>query len=185
MGLIDGQSPVTFGATGIHTGYMNSAVISTAQSYTSAFSVSMNGDWDATYSSVTLTINIVASANFTATGSLKFRTVMIERNVDFPIAPGTTGEKHFEHVAIKSFPTLQGGTAMVPSWTTGQSQTFTLNCPLPSYVRDKSEVGFVGFIQDDGNRKVAQSVRFQLLPFADDIKARWRKPLEPRSTRGP
>jgi hypothetical protein len=170
MGLIDGQSPTTFGAQGSITGYMNSTVIATAQSYTSAFSVSMSNQWDATFSALTLTVNIVATANYTCNGPLVFRTVMIERNVDFSVAPGSTGEKHFEHVAIASFPSIQAGTPMVPTWTVGQSMTFTLNCPLPAYVRDKSEVQMVGFIQDDATRKVAQAVRSIPTPFTNDIK---------------
>src|SRR5204862_2321822 len=67
-------------------------------------------------------------------------------------------EKTFENPAIKSFPTLQAGTPLAGTWTNNQSMTFTLNCPLPSYVRKKSEVAFVGFIQDDGNKKVEQAV---------------------------
>lgn len=131
----------------------------TAQSYTSAFSITMNRSWDATLSSVNLTVNIQATANFTAAGSLVFRTVMVERIVQFTTQPGNNGETEFRDVAIKSFPTLQSGVAMASNWVTGQTQTFTLNCPLPSYTRKKEEVAFVGFIQDNGNRKVAQSVR--------------------------
>jgi len=131
----------------------------TAQSYTSAFSITMNRSWDATLSSVNLTVNIQATANFTATGSLVFRTVMVERIIQFTTQPGNNGETEFHDVAIKSFPNLQIGTIIASNWVIGQTQTFTLNCPLPAYTRKKEEVAFVGFIQDNGNRKVAQSVR--------------------------
>lgn len=131
----------------------------TAQSYTSAFSVTMNRSWDATLSSVNLTVSIQATANFNAVGNLVFRTVMVERLIQFTTAPGSNGETEFHDAAIKSFPSLQGGVAMASNWVTGQTQTFTLNCPLPAYTRKKEEVAFVGFIQDDGNRKVAQAVR--------------------------
>jgi hypothetical protein len=156
---IDGQHPTTFGAAGQNITQMNSNVFSTAQSYTSAFSISMEREWDATLSSVNLTVNIEATADFNAVGNLVFRTVMLERLIVFSSAPGTNGEKKFEDVAIKSFPTLQGGVAMASSWTVGQTQTFTLNCPIPSYTRKKEEIAFVGLIQDDGNKKVAQAVR--------------------------
>lgn len=168
---IDGQEATIFGAASGHPANLNNTVISTAQSYTSAFSVTMARAWDATYSAVNLTISITASANFTAVGSLVFRTVMVEREIHFPTQPGTNGEKDFEDVAIKSFPTLQAGVPMAGNWTIGQTQTFTLNCPLPSYTRDKSEVAFVGFIQDDGNQKVAQAVRSLPDLLANDAKA--------------
>jgi hypothetical protein len=157
-GRIDGQSQTVFGAISDHPAYMSDGIIATAQSYTSAFSLTMDRAWDATCSSVNLTVNITASANFTATGALVFRTVMIERLIQFSVQPGTNGEKIFEDVAIKSFPSIQNGVAMASTWITGQSQTFTLNCPIPSYTRKKEEIAFVGFIQDDGNRQVAQAV---------------------------
>jgi hypothetical protein len=170
-GRIDGQVQTNFGATSGHPVTMNNTVIGTAQSFTSAFSVTMNRAWDATFSAVNLTINITASANFNAIGNLVFRTVMVEKETHFVTAPGTNGEKDFEDVAIKSFPTLQAGVSMVPTWTVGQTQTFTLNCPVPSYCRDKAEVAFVGFIQDDGDKKVAQSVRADKQTLANDAKA--------------
>lgn len=168
---IDGKEPSVFGAASSHPADLDGTVISTAQSYTSAFSVSMVRAWDATFSSVNLTVSIVASANFTAVGPLVFRTVMVEREIHFPTQPGTNGEKDFEDVAIRSFPTLQAGTSMTSTWTVGQTQTFTLNCPLPSYTRDKAQVAFVGFIQDDGNRTVAQAVRAGVDPLMNDAQA--------------
>jgi len=172
---IDGQEATVFGAASGHPANLNNSVISSAQSFTSAFSVTMNRAWDATYSAVNLTISVTASANFTAVGSLVFRTVMVERHIHFATQPGTNGEKDFEDAAIRSFPTLQAGVPMAGTWTIGQTQTFTLNCPLPSYTRDKSEVAFVGFIQDDGNQKVAQAVRADKQALANDAKAVYAK----------
>lgn len=168
-GRIDGQHQWTFGASSDHPANLNSNVISTAQSYTSAFSVTMTRDWNANSTAVTLTVNIQATAPFTAVGSLVFRTVMVERLIQFSVQPGTNGEKDFEDVAIAAFPDLQNGTAMAPTWTVGQTQTFTLNCPLPSYVRSKNQVAFVGFIQDDGDRKVAQAVRADKQLIANSV----------------
>ena len=127
--------------------------------------------WDATFSSVNLTVNIVASANFTATGALVFRTVMVEKEIHFATQPGTNGEKDFYDAAIASFPTLQAGVSMAGTWALNQTQTFTLNCPLPAYARDKAQIAFVGFIQDDGNRKVAQAVRAGVQALSNDAKA--------------
>ncbi len=178
-GFIDGKHLWNFGAASDHPANMTSAIISSAQSNTAAFSVTMNRAWDATYSSVNLTVNIVATANFSAvptpstnaTGTLVFRTVMVEKVINFSTPPGTNGEKDFEDVAIRSFPTLSTGIAMAPTWTVGQSQTFTLNCPVPAYVRDKAEIAFVGFIQDEGTRYVAQAVRAGKAPMNYDAKA--------------
>ena len=170
-GKIDGQAPTVFGAASAHPANLNNNVISTAQSFTSAFSISVSRAWDASCSSINLTVSIAATANFNAVGALKFRTVMVENIIDFPTAPGSNGEKHFEDVAIKSFPTLQSGISMTSNWIVGQTQTFTLNCPIPSYTRKKEEIAFVGFIQDDGNQRVAQAVRVQKSVLSNDAIA--------------
>ena len=170
-GKIDGEAPTVFGAASAHPANLNNNVISTAQSFTSAFSISVSRAWDASCSSINLTVSIAATANFTAVGALKFRTVMVENIIDFPTAPGSNGEKHFEDVAIKSFPTLQSGISMASNWIVGQTQTFTLNCPIPSYARKKEEIAFVGFIQDDGNQRVAQAVRVQKSVLSNDAIA--------------
>ncbi|MBL7933651.1 MAG: T9SS type A sorting domain-containing protein [Bacteroidia bacterium] len=158
-GRIDGQHQWTFGSSSDHPASLTNGAIATAQSYTSAFSVTMTREWNHSCTAVNLTVNIVATAPFTAVGSLKFRTVMVEREIHFSTQPGTNGEKDFEDVAIKSFPTLQNGISMAGTWTLGQSQTFTMSCPIPSYVRSKEQIALVGFIQDDGNKKVAQAAR--------------------------
>ena len=170
-GKIDGEAPTVFGAASAHPANLNNNVISTAQSFTSAFSISVSRAWDASCSSINLTVSIAATANFNAVGALKFRTVMVENIIDFPTAPGSNGEKHFEDVAIKSFPTLQSGISMASNWIVGQTQTFTLNCPIPSYTRKKEEIAFVGFIQDDGNQRVAQAVRVQKSVLSNDAIA--------------
>lgn len=168
---IDGREATVFGASSGHPANLNNNVISAAQSQTAAFSVTMNRAWDATGTAINLTVNIQATAPFTAVGPLVFRTVMVERLITFSVQPGTNGEKVFEDAAIKSFPTLQNGVSMASTWTIGQTQTFTLSCAIPSYVRKRSEIAFVGFIQDDGNQRVAQAVRADKQPVPDDAQA--------------
>jgi hypothetical protein len=162
---IDGQMPTVFGAAGQNITQINSNVLNTAQSYTSAFAISMTREWNNTCTAITLTISVTASAPFTATGPLIFRTVMVERLIQFSVQPGNNGETIFEDVAIKSFPTIQGGTALPGTWTLGQNHTFTLNCLVPAHTRKKEEIAFVGFIQDDGNKKVAQAARVDKDPL--------------------
>jgi len=170
-GLFDGQHQWLFGAASDHPAYVTNGVIAAAQTPTSAFSITMARAWDATFSAVNLTVNIQATANFTSVGALVFRTVMIEKEIHFASQPGTNGEKDFYDAAIAAFPTLQAGVTMTNTWINGQTQTFTLNCPLPAYARDKAQIAFVGFIQDDGNRKVAQAVRAGAQALSNDAKA--------------
>lgn len=159
QGRMDGQSLTVFGGSSNHAGNCTPGLISTAQALTSPFSINIVRAWDAGCSSVNLTITVQASANYTATNALQFRTVMIERLIQFSVQPGTNGEKNFEDVAIKSFPTIQSGYSLPTAWVVGQVHTFTLNCPIPSYTRKKEEIAFVGFIQDAANKTVLQAFR--------------------------
>ncbi len=158
-GRIDGQNLTVFGAPSDHGGDLTSTVIANASAVSSPFSITMTRQWNHSCSASTLTVVVQASSNFTSAGNLVFRTVMVEKVISFSVQPGTNGEKTFKDVAIKSFPSIQSGTPLQKSWTNGQSFTFTLTCDLPAYVRDKSQVAFVGFIQDDGNKKVLQAAR--------------------------
>lgn len=156
-GRIDGQSQTVFGATSDHPGYLTQGIINSAQAMTSPFSISMLRSWDPGFTTMTATISITAAQNFTCTGPLIFRTVMVEKMIHFTSAPGTNGEKDFEFAARKSYPTIQSGTSLPTTWTTGQNQTFTIACVAPSYIVSKPEVELVGFIQDDATRKVHQA----------------------------
>ncbi len=156
QGRMDGQSLTVFGGTSDHAVYCTPSLINTSQAITSPFAITMVRAWDATCSSVNLTVTIQASANFATTGALNLKTVMVERLIQFSVQPGTNGEKNFENAAIKSFPTL-GGMSIGNNWTTGQTQTFTLNCPMPAYTRKKSEVALVCFIQNEANKNVLQA----------------------------
>src|SRR5690606_27420524 len=83
QGRIDGQHQWDFGAASDHPANLNNNVIATAQSYTSAFSINMVHEWNAQQTAVVVTVNIAASANFTSTGPLVFRCVMVERVIQF------------------------------------------------------------------------------------------------------
>ena len=83
MGILDGKHQWSFGASNDNPSSLNSGIISAAQSQTSAFSVSMSSTWDVTYSALNLSVTILATANFTSTGLLVFRTVMVENEINF------------------------------------------------------------------------------------------------------
>lgn len=156
-GRMDGQACTVFGATSNHAGYISNAVISAAQSVPSPFSISMQRSWDPGMTVFTVTVSVTAAQTFTCAGPLVFRLVMVEKTINFATPPGTNGEQDFYYAARKSFPTLQSGTSLPTSWTTGQNQTFTVACTAPSYIVKKTEVECVGFVQDDATRMIHQA----------------------------
>jgi hypothetical protein len=171
-GIQDGQSQTVFGAASDHPIDIDANILNASAAVTSPFTIAMTRAWDATFSTITVSVTLTATGNYTTTGTnLKFRLVMTEKEVNYAVAPGSNGEKHFNWVARKSFPTLANGTAMSNTWTIGQTQTFTVSCPLPAYIWDKSQVEMVGFIQDDLNKKVLQAGLGAAAPLQDDAAA--------------
>jgi len=170
-GKMDGQDLTAFGIPGPpsnanHPAYMTSAVIANAAAVPSEFDLKIDRRWASDLSAVDITVTIVATSPYTSVGNLMLRTVMVERLITFSVQPGTNGEKVFEDAVIKSFPTTMSGsqvtgmgTALPSSWTIGQKEIITMSCAVPSYTRKLEEIAIVGFIQDDGDKKIHQAYR--------------------------
>lgn len=169
-GRFDGQHAWVFGATSDHPFYVSNTVINNAAAATTPFAINMSTTWDATFSNAVVSVTVSAASAFTSSAALVYRLCLVERKINFLVAPGSNGEKDFEDVVRKSYPTIQAGTSLPTTWTAGQTQTFTVACAIPSYIVDKSQMAFVGFIQDDGNKKVWQAERTAQPSIPNDAK---------------
>lgn len=169
-GRFDGQHQWVFGAPQDHPFYVSNTVINNAAAVTTPFSIIMTPSWDATFSNAVVSVTVTAASAFTSSAALVYRLCLIERKINFASAPGSNGEKDFEDVVRKSYPTIQAGTSLPTTWTAGQTQSFTVACAIPSYIVDKSQMAFVGFIQDDGNKKVMQAYRTPQPSIPNDAK---------------
>jgi hypothetical protein len=170
QGRIDGQHQWVFGATQDHPAVLTSAVIGSAQAVPTPFSINMNAVWNGSFTSAVVSVTVQAASSFTANGPLVFRLVLVERVINFSVAPGTNGEKDFYDAVRKSYPNIQTGTVLSSTWTAGQSQTFSINCVSPGYVVSPYQQAFVGFIQDDGNKMVWQAARTSKPAVPNDIQ---------------
>ncbi|MCX8080048.1 MAG: T9SS type A sorting domain-containing protein [Bacteroidia bacterium] len=177
QGRIDGQHQWLFGAASNHPGNLTSAAINSAQAQPTPFSITLTPNWDPTYTQATVNVAINAQSAFTASGNLVFRLCLVEREINFATPPGSNGEKTFHDVVRKSYPTTTSGTVVtgmgtsIPNnFTAGQTHTFSVVCPIPNYITDLSQMAFVGFIQDDGNKKVWQAARTPQPSIPNDIK---------------
>jgi hypothetical protein len=168
-GRCDGQSQTVFGAASDHPADWGNSNITTAQAVATPFSIMINPNWDVTYSNAAVTITVTSSGAFTGT-NMRLRLVLIEKQVNFASAPGTNGEKDFHWAVRKSYPDITNGTALGNTWSASQTQTYAINCAVPSYINDKSQMGFVVFIQDDANKMIYQSARTAPLSIPNDAK---------------
>ncbi len=112
---------------------------------------------NSTYDSVQIAVNISNSTSSAfssgSSGSLKLHTVIIEREINYPTAPGSNGEKDFYNVMRKMLPS-SAGTSLADSWAIGASQTFVFNVALPTYIANLGEIAIVAFVQDNSNKDV-------------------------------
>jgi hypothetical protein len=170
QGRIDGQHQWVFGASQDHPAVLTSAAIASAQSMPTPFTINMNAVWNGSFTSAVVSVTVQAASSFTANGPLVFRLVLVERVINFSVAPGTNGEKDFYDAVRKSYPNIQTGTALSSTWTAGQSQTFSISCVSPNYIVSPYQQAFVGFIQDDGNKMVWQAARTSKPAVPNDIQ---------------
>jgi hypothetical protein len=181
QGRMDGQELDQFGisqgGSTNHPGYLTAAAISSAQAQSTPFTITVTPTYDATFSNATVNIVVTSSGPFTAVGALKLRTVLVERSIHWATAPGSNGEKDFYDPvrkvcsSVPSGPTISNfGDALATTWVAAQTQTITTTIAIPSYIVDKSQMAFVAFIQDDGNRKIWQAARSAQASIPNDAK---------------
>lgn len=143
------------------------AIINTEYAITSPFTLSVMHTMSSSYDSAFVTVVVTASQNFTSTGGLKLHLGMTEKMISFPTAPGSNGETDFENVMRKMYPSASG-TTLGSTWTNGQTATFTYNLAVPSYIYDYSEINFVTFIQDDGDKSIKQAAGDATITIPND-----------------
>jgi hypothetical protein len=176
-GKMNGDNVWVYGAASNHPANLTTAAINAAQTATTPFSINLATSYDSGFNNCVVTVTIQSAAAFTTPGQMRFRLCLVERKIEFATAPGTNGEKLFHDVVRKSYPTTTSGTVVTGmgtnisnSWTNGQTETYTINCAIPSYIVDKSEMAFVGFIQDDNDKKIWQAARSAQASIPNDIK---------------
>lgn len=143
------------------------AIINTQWGVTSPFSLSITHTMSADFDSAFVTVIVTAAQNFTSSGTLKLQVGMTEQMISFATPPGSNGETNFENVMRKMYPSASG-TTLASSWTNAQTATYTFNVAVPNYIYDKSEIDFVAFLQDDGNKAVLQAAGSSPVTLTND-----------------
>lgn len=181
-GQNDGQNyPVWSSATGNNNVYDYFDSVSVAGYTTNAASVTPTSPGftqrRAILSPCAITITHRFSANYdsvyamaivtntsTYTGTLKFRIALTEKQVSYATAPGTNGEKDFYNVVRQMYPSA-AGTTMAATQTSGTADTFYVAAKIPSWVMQRSQIQFIGWVQDDATKEVKQAGSSTIQPF--------------------
>lgn len=153
---MDGVAPTGSSYSGAPANATASA-INTRYAVAPGLAVSTTHTLNSTYDSIQIAVNVTNSTSSAfssgASGSLKLHTVIIEREINYPTAPGSNGEKDFYNVMRKMLPSASG-TSLTDSWAIGASQTFVFNVALPTYIANLGEIAIVAFVQDNNNKDV-------------------------------
>lgn len=144
---------------------LTQSVIDNRYAVTSPFDLEVAHQYNATFDSIAITIEI--NATQAASGTLVLQTALVEEEVLFCTPPGTNGEKDFYGVMRQMLPNATG-TALANSWTAGTSQTITFNIAVPSYIYDKKQLAIVAFIQNNTSKEVLQAGLSSPLPLPLD-----------------
>jgi hypothetical protein len=146
------------------------SIIDAAYGVNSPFDLQVTHTMSSDFDSAFVTVVITATQAFTSNGTLKLQLAMAEKEIDFATAPGTNGETEFYMVMRKMYPSASG-TTLASTWSNTTTQTLTFAVAVPNYIYNISEVVFVGFIQDDGNKAVQQTGMSQPVLVANDAGA--------------
>ncbi len=151
-------------ATG-HAGDLSQRIIDSAYAVPSPFSLTVSHQLNANADSLSINIKATAAEAYAPNGVLKLQCALTEEFIHFDKAPGSNGERDFEFIMRKMLPDANG-TAMTPgSWTNGQTQNITLKAKIPAYIKDKTQLAVVVFIQDNGNKKVLNAAYSEVAPL--------------------
>lgn len=100
-------------------------------------------------------ISAAATCSQSVGGNLKFHFVVVEKQVQFPVAPGTNGETSFRNVMKKMLPDANGA-AMSSTYLPGNTFITSANWEFEN-VYDPNQIAVVAYIQNENNHKVLQA----------------------------
>lgn len=100
-------------------------------------------------------VDMMIQATETVSGNLVAHMVIVEKEIHFATAPGSNGEKDFLDVMKKMIPN-QAGTALPGNFTPGDYMILQGSWNLQN-IYDMSQLGVVGFIQNNVNKDVHQA----------------------------
>lgn len=142
-------------------------IINTQYNVPSPFSLSVTHTMSSDFDSAFVTVIVTASQSYTSGGALKLHLGMTEKVITFATPPGSNGETVFYDVMRKMYPSA-AGSLLNSTWTNAQTTTMTFVVTVPNYIYDKSQINFVTWIQDDGNKAVQQAAGDSPIVLAND-----------------
>lgn len=148
----------------------NQELIDSVAAISSPFNLDITHSFDSNYDNILINVNIKnvsgSMINSLQSGSMKLRLALVEEQINFPIAPGTNGEKKFIYTMRDMIPNANG-TILPDTWIDDAMEFKSFNIPMPDYIYSVGQIGVVAFIQDDGNKEIHQAAYSEIVDISD------------------
>ena len=156
------------GSNAGHVSFYDQAAVDAAYAVPTPFTINATHSWSSDADSIFITVTVTSSGPFTG-AQMYLRTALVEHLV-FDAPPGSNGETEFHNVMRDMYPNPTG-TSIPNTWTTGQTQTYTLSGPAASYI-DKTDAGtfVIVWLQNDATKVVAQAGKSAPAALPVDVK---------------
>mgnify|MGYP002335665319 CR=1 FL=1 len=133
----------------------NQAVMDYAAGLTTPISMTLTHELNEDVTEVTVTVSITNESmeDFTMTDG-RLHIALLEKEVNFPTAPGSNGETEFTDVMRKMYPDQNG--SAVPTIAAGETWDFTITGAIPDYIYGLNELRVAAFVQDHATTEMFQ-----------------------------
>ncbi len=145
-----------------HVGYLTQSRINSLPA-DAAFEMVIDARLNEAKDSIQATVKVTSGTDYgdVSASSLKLHALLVE-DLHFEEMPGTNGEKDFEQVVRKMYPSAMG-TVLSGNWVAGTSETYIISGAVPSYVNVKGgNLKLVAFLQRDEDKVVEQAALFAI-----------------------
>jgi len=165
----DGNNPISWATDA--QGNLSTAYVDAEYAVPSPFTITVTDTLTAATDSFYASVKITAAQAITFTGTLKLQMAMVE-NLQFSAPPGNNGETSWTNAVRAMYPSYIG-TTLTLAWTNGQSAVYTFKGKMPAFIRDKSQVRFVAFVQNTlgANKDIQQTGISPFYNFNLDLAA--------------
>ena len=149
-------------ATGTPNTIITNSSLTTASNVMTPYNITVTQSW-ANENEVTVNIDVDNVTDTAISSADKIYVTMLERQITFTSPPGATNETLFEDVMRQMYNASTGDSDATSGASLGEipgmsttNFNFTIT-NLPSYLRDKSQVIFAVYIQNNSSKQILQA----------------------------
>jgi hypothetical protein len=158
------------GPVGPPNSVVTSATLSSAANNTTPYDITATQTW-LSPNQVTLNIDVANVTGAAVSSADRIYVAMIENVINYAAAPGSNGETSFEYVMRQMYNASTGsanatGGASLGSISASTTTNFNFSISnLPTYIRDKTEISFAVYIQNNNSKQIFQSAKTVAAPI--------------------